>query len=244
MKRLDLWAGALPIGRTVETLLVASLLAILFALGGCANEDEYFKAMQAKYEADGKLAVAKAMAEGKKWDALTAGATTDVGKAVLGIVAAVSEVKGGQTAPVAAGDSLKPPRDGVDTFLAFVEGLTRAARVGVDLRAITETGATRRAEIAGNVEMRRIDGQTQVGLVEVVAKNGGTHVTAGGDAVAGSGTVDKRDCKSIAGQAGNGAAGGAGAAGGTATTGSANAAPGAAGGTGGAGGTAGGNCGP
>lgn len=39
MKNLDLWAGRLPIGRAVELTLVAALLGLLVALGGCAATD-------------------------------------------------------------------------------------------------------------------------------------------------------------------------------------------------------------
>lgn len=227
-------------------ILIAACLPFL---SGCATGyKEYAEAMKEKYEADGKTQVAKNLAEGEKWKALSKAAeTSDIGRTVLGMAVLASELKGANAAAASGGDGIKAPRDGVDTFLALLEGVTRGARVGVEWKQVVENGATRRAEIAGNVEMRRIDGQTQIGIVDTVAKNGGTRITAGGDASGGN--LDKRDCSSKGGAAGNGASSGAGGAGasGTATTGTGTGAAGApsgSGGAGGAGGSAGGNCGP
>lgn len=207
--------------------------------------------MQSKYEADGKARVAEALANGKKWDALTEGAkNSDVGRTALGIVAAVSETKSQLQLSSGSSESMKQPRDWLDTTIAVGQMLTGVARVAVDWKGIVVGGEVRKAEIAGRVEEKKVDGATQLGIVDTLAKNAGSRVTvtAGGDAAGGN--QDKRDCSSKGGTAGNGAGSGSGGSGSAAGSGSgagnAAAAPGAPsgfGGSGGAGGAAGGNCG-
>lgn len=245
-----------PAEPPVIWLAVLACIACLM-LGGCSNYGDYAAAMKAKYLADGEVAVERAKADGKKWDALGALKDQPGGATAIGIAVALSEVTGrpnaAQAGATQAGEALQPPRDLFDRLVTGLDAVARLGNVGATIVDIRERGRTNRAGFAADVDRERIRADGSARLVEATGKVAGTKIAAGGDVAIG-GDVDKRDCRSSGGQGGSGAAGGAGAPGGSGTSSSGggggaggnggNAAPGAGGGSGAAGGNAGGNCGP
>lgn len=90
---LELWAGRLPIGRTIEALLVLVLLAALAALGGCASTTPQPVKVTATAAAPDPQ-VARAQALQKIGESATDGETKR-----MAIMAVALMGQGGQAAP-------------------------------------------------------------------------------------------------------------------------------------------------
>lgn len=242
----------------MKALRIFAAAAVLVALAGCGHA-EYYKLMAEHIRVQGELTVKqqeheieKTKAEGAKWTAMQAASTTDVGRAVLGVAVAVSEVSKASrsAAPVQPPVfNIPPPKDFMDYVNDGVTVLAKLTNAAATVLAVTEGGKTTRYLADANVrgleareagETARTTGRPPSTSIVVNNQGGDTNMFGSS-----SNRSDNRDCRSTGGQ------GGAGSPGGALSIGSLGTGAGALsgfiltpglGGAGAAGGQAGGNC--
>lgn len=189
----------------IRKAFYAAILAIAaLALAGCASQSAFVEAQKAALvrESDARVAEAQAIAA-------VAGKLDAGGAAAYAVMVAMRGA--GQGAYQAR---VERPRDFLDYLAGVSQAIGIIGNVAVPIITVRESGKTSRAGFDRDVrvEEARQTGETgRVTAIGTAMANLGLRpttsitVTAGGDSLVGSGTIDRRDCST---HAGNGAPGG------------------------------------
>ena len=207
-------------------MMIRTLLILFLALAGCATDNTYIEAQKAALVRDGDARVAEAQAIAAVASKLDAG-----GAAAYAVMVATRGAM--QQSQV----RVERPRDWIDGLNAVSVFVGALGNVAVPIASIK---ASRDVSIAGFNRDTAISQNQQIGesarirTVAEIATSVATAprtpttqitVTAGGDSLIGSGTIDRRNCSANAGAGAPGgtslppATGAIGGAGGNASTG-------------------------
>lgn len=203
----------------MKILRIFAALVVATVLAGCGHA-EYFKLMAEQVRIQGDLAVKgeelkieKVKAEKEKWAAMKEGATTDMGRVMLGVAVLASEISGGAKAadskPVLPVFNVPPPRDFVDYLNAGANMVGALGNILVPINRDNKSAKVQIASLEAGVEQERVRQNGENGRINRSPAYAYNIDTGGGDALVGnnnrSDRRDQRDCRSFGGQGGTGA---------------------------------------